>query len=301
MLGTQRARGAQVPGLRQNPRSCELDSATKSGYCRTQGHCVTGCPDARTHRRVPRPGATGNAVRAAHRDRRRSEMRSPWAGRARASPGRSSAAPPSPAAAPRRGPSAAATGRPGGRRASPSRSPSPPAALRPRRRPQLSGAGRAPAEKNPRQAPPRRRAPPRPRPPSCFPPPPSLRTCGCARAAGGCFSAHPAHAASYGPPGRQASFRGPSGVEAFSGAVAPGFPCAALPAPELTPTQPRLPTRKSSLGYVSAVLWPPKAIRVFILGRQPHERLRILWWLCQLEREQVKLVSKRAARRGLRP
>lgn len=172
MLGTQRARGAQVPGLRQNPRSCELDSATKSGYCRTQGHCVTGCPDARTHRRVPRPGATGNAVRAAHRDRRRSEMRSPWAGRARASPGRSSAAPPSPAAAPRRGPSAAATGRPGGRRASPSRSPSPPAALRPRRRPQLSGAGRAPAEKNPRQAPPRRRAPPRPRPPSCFPPPP---------------------------------------------------------------------------------------------------------------------------------
>lgn len=179
MLGTQRARGAQVPSPRQNPRSWELDSATKRGYCRTQGHCVTGCPGARAHRRVPRPGATGNAVRAAHRDRRRSEMRSPWAGRARASPGRSSAAPPSPAAAPRRGPSAAATGRPGGRRASPSRSPSPPAALRPRRRPQLSGAGRAPAEKTPRQAPPRRRAPPRPRPPSSPPPPPSP----CGRAA----------------------------------------------------------------------------------------------------------------------
>lgn len=112
-----------------------------------QGSSVTSWPGAHAHRRVPRPGAIGNAVRAAHQERRRPEMRSPWAARA---PHLAEAAlcrclrPPLLAVAQAQQPHDAQESNEQAPGAAHRRSP--PTALYPRHRAWLPGAGRAPAE-----------------------------------------------------------------------------------------------------------------------------------------------------------
>lgn len=131
---------------------------------------MTSWPGAHAHRRVPRPGRprTQSGPRTGITRARGCAARGPAA---RASPGRSSAAPPSPVAAPRRGPSAATTKHPRGRRVSPSRGPSPPSACA---YVPGSGAQAARPQKKPAPGP----APPRP----SLRPPRSRLPCGRAAA-----------------------------------------------------------------------------------------------------------------------
>lgn len=161
-------------------------------------------------------------------------------GRLRASPGRSSAVPPSPAAPPRRGPSTAATRRPGVRRAIPSHGPSPVAAHGPRPAPPclLPGAGRAPAKEACARPAPR----PALRPPAL---PPPLRTCGCARLCPREPQAAFLHAPLTHPPPVHLACSSPGAKTRSSGVrvspssyTARGLRRPACPAPELTPALP---------------------------------------------------------------
>lgn len=207
-----------------------------------QGSSVTRWPGTQAHRRVPRPGAIGNAVRAAHQDRRRPEMRSSWAAR---TPHLAETAlcrclrPPLLAMAQAQQPHDAQESDEQAPGAAHRRSP--PTALCPRRRAWLTGAGRAPAEVACACPAPRSAL----RPPSSALPPP-LRTCDSARLcpreprAAAFLRAPlthppPVHLACSSSGAKTRSFRG----RGIPGATQPEA-CAVLPAPPRSSRRPIL-------------------------------------------------------------
>lgn len=186
---------------------------------------MTSWPGAHAHRRVPGPGRprTQSGPRTGIARARGCAARGPTA---RASPDRSSAAPPSPVAAPRRGPSAATTKHSRGRRVSPSRGPSPPSACA---YVPGSGAQAARPQKKPAPGP----APPRPIPRSALralasPADVRRRAPLPTRAPGGCLPARPAHAPAYGTPGLRAPPARRCGPSGFGASPEPLLPVVAV-------------------------------------------------------------------------
>lgn len=231
---------------------------------------MTGRPGVQAHRRVPRSGAIGNAGRAGPHDRIARDRRCAAPAAARA-PHLAEAAlcrclqPPLLSLAQAQQPHDAQESDQQAPGAAHRRSP--PTALGRRNRACLPGAGRAPAEEACARPTPPCLASARPAPRSALRAPASpadvrRRAPPSTRASGSLTPARPAHAPVSGPPGLQLARRKDavlpgSGYPQSLRCPGPTLSGQPRPVPELTPAHSFLNTRKSSLVYVCAVLWPP--------------------------------------------